>query len=132
MYATGSREVLNRLEAIEEKLSGKDEEEGDEETIGGIGGIVVGLLKEPEKLAQLISIGKSLLGITPKQPMQPAAAISGIDVSGPGSEAEKIQTAVAVLQRNDPQIGDHLTKLAYMSENDKATFKYLLSMLDKM
>lgn len=125
VYQTGSRAVIDKLEAIEARLNAIDEAE--EEEPAGISGVLMGLLQEPEKLGALINIGKSLLGMGPTYTQQP------VRVAGtPGGEDEKLSKAIETLKRNDPKIADHLGKLADISETDKATFKYLLSMLDKM
>ncbi len=40
--------------------------------------------------------------------------------------------ALRTLQKNDPKIIEHLTKLAKMSENDRPAFDYLLQLLDNI
>lgn len=131
MYRTGNSAVLQKLEAIESRLNQIEEEEEDEsEDLGGIAGIALGLLKEPEKLSQLITIGKSLLGMNQNNLRPIQGKVAGIDVSS--IEAEKIHLAIETLKKNDPEIVKHLEKLAAISEQEKGMFKQLLFMLDKM
>ena len=122
--------ILEKLESIEQRLQTveADEDEDDSNEMGGIGGMLMGLIQEPEKLATLISIGKNLLGMGNTQ--QQAARVAGIDVTS--LEGERIHNAVEILKKNDPKIAEHLTKLANMSEKDPATFNYLLKMLDNL
>lgn len=129
-FRGGNRAIMEKLEAIEQRLQtveADDDEDDEEEEMGGIGGLLMGLIKEPEKLGQLIHIGKSLLGMTYTQ--QPGK-VAGIEVTG--IEAETLHNAIETLKKNDPKISEHLSKLAQISEKDPATFKYLVGMLDKM
>lgn len=125
MYSTGSRAVIERLERIEAQLTEDEEEEDEEPEIGSINGVIAGLIQEPEKLMQLINIGKTLLGIGPKMTNAPGA-IAGIP------EDQQLAAAIEILKKNDPKIAQHLAKLAHISENNKDTFTYLVGMLDKM
>lgn len=121
--------LFERLGAIEEKLFAEDEPE--KETIGSV---FMGLLKEPAQLAQMIDIGRSLMGMKPiyDQPAYqqlPANTIGGI----PATSEEKIhrvQMALETLERNDVDLLIHLEKLAKISETSKGMFKMLLTTLD--
>lgn len=148
-YSRGQQEILDRLEAIEEEKN--KEPEGFGEKIGAM------LLADPTKLPLIISSLQSVIQLLlptkkplqPQQQMQPVyvqqpppqlqqiqpapvndygypAAISGIE------EPDELNKAIETLKKNDPKISEHLTKLAKMSEDNKETFTYLLSILDSM
>lgn len=126
-YNATSNAVLKKLEEMDQRLQAMEADDDDGEEMGGIGGIITGLLKEPEKLGALINIGKNLLGLGPKYPAAPAA-INGVPASG----EERILAALQILQETDPKLPEHLEKLAAISQSDPGTFKMLTGMLDKM
>jgi hypothetical protein len=126
---------MERLEQMFEKLM-TDEPEPEPETVGTV---LVDALKNPEQLMNLINAGKMLLGF-PVQQQPPVHAIGNVNSataaqSQPQEYSEelilRLQTAVSTLEKNDPKLVEHLEKLAAMSENDKGTFSFLISMLDK-
>jgi hypothetical protein len=123
IYQNNNRNVLDKLEAIEARIKVMEEEEYEEEP-ESMQGILAGLLKEPEKLGALINIGKSFFGMRTQQ--QQPVRVSGTP------DTEKLHKALETLKKNDPNIIEHLHKLAEISETNQATFKYLLSMLEKM
>jgi hypothetical protein len=165
-FENGRSKLLERLEAIEEKLNEDDEPEEPQSALGQLGNI---LLADPSKLPQLVSSLLSTLSLilpgakqqAPPPQMQPvyipqqqqvpqtvypiandynipAAAIRNIEenkttfqVNGAG-ESDPLLQAIETLKRNDPKIAEHLGKLANMSETNKETFNYLLSILDNM
>jgi hypothetical protein len=125
---------MERLEQMFEKLM-TNEPEPEPETVGTV---LIDALKNPEQLMNLINAGKMLLGF-PIQEQPPIHAIGNINHAAAQTETPqydeqlivRLQTAVATLEKNDQKLVEHLEKLAAMSENDKGTFSFLLSMLDK-
>lgn len=106
------------LAAIRMQLAAKEEDdEEEEEEIGGIGA----MLNNPEIQKQLL-MGLMSMFNGPK-----INAVAGMDQP----EAEKITAAIEVLQKHDASLGDDLTILAEMAENNPTQFKFLLSMLRK-
>lgn len=110
-------------------------EDSEPETLGSV---LLDAVKNPQQLMDLLNVGKMLLGIPVQQ--QPVHAIGNINSAAaqqqqPQEYSEetivRLQTAVATLEKNDPKLVEHLEKLAAMSETDKGTFSFLLSMLDK-
>lgn len=132
--------LADRLDRIEKILAEEvEEEEPKESMLGKIGNVFI---NDPTKVPQMIAALQSVLslvlpGLTkPQQPTQQAipiyqpaqaATMNGIDESD-----EQLSKAIEQLKRNDPKITEHLSKLAKLSEEDKQTFGYLLSMLDNM
>jgi len=129
-YRGAQREILARLEAIEARLQGGDDDDDDEGD--KLSGVLTELLREPSKIGQLIDAGKSLLGLISSPKVIPMQKVGSVNPEPPAQHDDKLQAAIETLQRNDPRIAEHLAKLAALSENDKATFQYLLTMLDKM
>jgi len=125
--------LFQRLEALEDRvINGIEPEEG-KETLGSI---AMGLLKEPAQLAQMIDIGRALIGLPPMyngmqsyQAALPANTIGNVNTI---DEGERIGKALMILEKNDLKLVIHLEKLAAMSEKNKAGFQSLLSMLDMM
>lgn len=131
-------ERLDRMEAARlEETEEEDEEEDEAITIGG-------LLRDPERLQKLVEIGRQILGAVSGSPMRQIPAIGAVSRAGqqppanevgqvPQSEEERLQrlgNALDTLEKNDPQIIEHLEKLASIAANDPSHFKSLVSILD--
>lgn len=104
----------------------------------GITGIITGLLKEPEKLAQLINIGRTLLGgpVNTGYPAgignvqrtgEPYPAIGG-EVN-PEARLLRLSAAIDQLEAADPEIVEHLEILARVARENPVKFKNLISMI---
>lgn len=125
---------MERLEQMFVKLMEETEREPEPETLGSV---LMDALKNPQQAMDLINVGKILLGFPVQQP--PVHAIGNINHAANQQQPQeyseelilRLQTAVATLEKNDPKLVEHLEKLAAMSENDKGTFSFLISMLDK-
>ena len=102
----------------------EQEPEDEEEESGTINGIVKGFLTEPDKLLQLIEVGKSLLGIGTRNRQ---AAMAGIPEKEP---ADTISKAIDLLSQSDPNFAEHIQKLAKLATEQPALFKQLLKMLE--
>ncbi len=141
-YAVQSNHVLNQVNERIDKLEKmfiklmEQEPEPEPETVGTV---LIDALKNPEQLMHLINAGKMLLGF-PIQEQPPVHAIGNVNSTAGVQQQQqeyseelilRLQTAVSTLEKNDPKLVEHLEKLAVMSETDKGTFSFLLSMLDK-
>jgi hypothetical protein len=133
-------ERLGNVEAVIAKMaSGNDDEEEPEEEKSFIGAITDSI-KSPEDILKLVNIGKAILGMQPIPIPQGFATIGSIPGDTPGSSAtqttadidmvQRAQTAINILEKNDPHLVQHLEKLAKISEQNKTQFQNLLSMLD--
>lgn len=128
-------ELAARLGAIEKKLNGGDQEQ--EETLQDI---VMGWLKEPQKLATVIGSVKSLFNGDPGPALQQMAAIGNVNPAPQQTlkavnemdPIERLSAAIDKLEKQDPKIIEHLEKLAEMSEKNPAMFKMLISNLDAL
>lgn len=139
-----SNSLMQRLGAIEKQLKERTEEREDEGT--DIGSIVMGYLQDPAKLAQVAGIVKMFVaGATPLPaavgtPAAAPAAIQGIGAVTPGAAAvpvtedeaklPRLAAALDVLGAKDPQICEHLEKLAKLAQDDPGLFKAVISKLD--
>jgi hypothetical protein len=120
-----------KIEALQAQLAAQaeevDEEEEEPETIGSF---LIGLLKRPDELAQIITIGRALLGL-PTQPIPQVATVNSIGsvpVDGT-NKLDRLAAAIDILEKADPQLVEHLEKLAAMSQENPAQFNMLIGML---
>ena len=124
-------EVLQRLAAIEEKLSNDEEEEEEQPQdygLGMIGTILTHPTIQPIATQFMLGILSKILpaGSQPPANQPPAAAINGID------EDNVIEQAIETLQQHDDKLAEHLQKLAAMAEQNPQGFKFLLQTLDNI
>jgi hypothetical protein len=140
-------ELEQRLGNIERLLTEEtNEPEEEEETIGSI---IKGLLDEPQKLNQLIEIGKSLMGFPGAKPaigqIKYAGQIAGLapgntinDLPGAteesnyvaGDKLQRLGNAIDTLEKYDGKLVEHLEKLANIATSNPKKFQGLLTMLD--
>lgn len=129
----GFGQLAQRLDAIEKKLS----DEGPGEDGFDLNGIVTGWLKNPEQLGMVIGAVKQLLG-HPPAPMPAMAAVGALDPQ-PGKENQpmnpeetyqRLSKVLDRLEKQDPQILEHLEKLATIAETKPKTFQFLISSLN--
>ena len=126
--------------AIDKRLNGGGDEK--EETFTDI---IMGYVREPEKLIGVINAVKGLMNNNPVPAM---AAIAGLgDAVRPSSSApvkkagvktdeeladeiaDRVATVLDRLERHDPAILEHLEKLATIAETKPELFKMLISNL---
>lgn len=126
-FSRNDKVILERLEAIEKRFDEPAEEgEEDEPEPASIQGVLMGYLKEPAKITELIgTIGTVMALFKPKQ----VGALAGAPQI-PDMENDKLSQALAILQQHDPKIADHLMKLAGIAVNNPAAFKILLQTLE--
>lgn len=127
---------LKRLDSIEEKLGRSTDDKID------IIGAVNNLINDPPALVQVINGIKAIfsggraqaVGMSTSRPFE-----NEIETGNPTGEAdslekniERMQAAIDILERNDPNLVSHLEKLAKMSQINKPMFDIVLSQLDAM
>lgn len=127
-YIAGYRErvgnynnaILSRLEAIEQKISNDDQEDDDDQPEQkGLAGIV----NNPEFQSMIVQyIGAIVDRVLPIK--KQSVAINGFDDN-------KLDQALSILKKHDPELENDLMILADMAENNPGQFKFLLSMLRK-
>jgi hypothetical protein len=115
------------------KLNAEEEEEP-----GALTGMpknpLIGMIERPEIQNVLASaLGeflKKTFKLNSNAPSNDHLLMSGLN--GVNMQDEKIQQAVQILKKHDPEIGDTLLKLAQLAENNPDYFKNLLMMLKQM
>lgn len=121
--AIRAEQQLLQQELQQVRDADKDEDEG----LGGFEGALIGLLKSPEVQRTVAAyipglMAKIMPGVTP------AAPGSLGNVAAPGEE-EKIDQALDILEKYDPQLGEDLMILARIAQQDGAKFTMILNML---
>ena len=127
-YVAGYRErvgnynnaILSRLEAIEQKISNDDQDDNDEQNNKqGLAGIV----NNPEFQSMIVQyIGAIVDRVLPIK--KQSVAINGFDDN-------KLEEALTILKKHDPELENDLMILAEMAQKNPGQFKFLLSMLRK-
>lgn len=126
-YVNGYRErignynnaILSRLEAIEQKISNDDQDDDVQPEPQGLSGIV----NNPEFQSMIVQyIGAIVDRVLPIK--KQSVAINGFDDN-------KLDQALTILKKHDPELENDLMILADMAENNPGQFKFLLSMLRK-
>jgi hypothetical protein len=137
------REEMNTLR-IEQSADDEDDEDDEPETLQEA---MIGLLHEPERLnavveplRELISLGRSLMGMEPlpgnTMMLPPGNAITGVRKVGsvpidPDPQmVHRLGVAINTLEQYDDKLVVHLEKLASVAISDPVKFRGLLSMLD--
>lgn len=120
--------------AVQAELNGDNEDE-EEETLGDL---LKGLLKEPEKLAGLINSVKGFFGRGMGMPValagtMPQRAGSATQGQQPPTAEElvRLQNALDILGKCDPQIIPHLEKLAVLARDKPSIYKMAIAQLNE-
>lgn len=137
--------VENRIAGIEEKLNQllADPEPAEPSAKDQLLGALGKILEVPQvqqalagKLLGIIDgVGNTISGLFMPAGTQ-RAAIGNITTVNPDieqtakDENTRLQQAVGMLARVDPQLGTHLLKLAYIAEGDPVKYQNLISMLN--
>jgi hypothetical protein len=135
-YAKEAEERITALQSQIDALKKQIEEAEDEgEGPGGVQGFLAGVMEDP-MMKQLFV--RAIAGVASKFIPGAAmpAAVAGVEVETetqyvlkPG-QAEKVQAAIDILCTRDPDLGDHLQKLANIAVSKKDTFNMLIGMLN--
>jgi len=123
--------IMAKLDELEQRINGDDEDE-DENSISGI---VLGWLREPQKLATVVGAFKSLATPGPMMPVSEPAMVGAFEnkKSSQMSDEEKLQrlsVALDRLEKKDPDIIVHLEKLADLAEKNPQLFGLLIAQLN--
>lgn len=126
-------EVISKINALEEKILAKNDEDAEPES-KGILGFVENMLDNPQigpmivgKILDVVFPNKNGPGTIPQQmPMLQPGTLGNVDADA------RINDAVQRLKKCDPQISEHLQKLAKIAEEQPAMFNFLIQSLDGM
>lgn len=137
-YGGGNSALYSKIAALEAKvddlLKGQTSEEP-ENRLGIIGEIISHPVIAP-MIPLIIEKIASLLTIQPAEQAPPIPnqlrKVSGITASADIDQDRLIREAIPKLKAADSRLGEHLSKLAGMAENDPNSFGYILKMLDQM
>jgi len=125
----GINERFERLENLIVGYVTQDAEDKPEKDENDLMSIIMGYLKEPQKLALVINAVRGFA----TNAIAPVPAAVGSVTPGANNTEENLQrlsVALDKLERADPKIVEHLEALADIAEKKPPTFKMLLSMLD--
>jgi len=138
-YSNQKNKLLQRIEALEkEKADLLDEEE---ETLEDI---LIGAIKEPQKLLGLVNTAKAIFGITPTfaPQFQTAQTMGNVEQVQQNTNVQKhewsedelmrIGNAIDVMKRYDESIVEHLEKLSKIAINNTGQFNFLINALNTM
>jgi hypothetical protein len=136
-YTPRNQEILNRLEAIEQRLIDDPREDNEPDTIGSV---IVDVIKDPAMALQWITILQGIFGKTNQAPpVAPLRSIEPVQAQVIGNitddetdKLNRLEKALDILEKNDPKIIMHLEKLAEISTKKPGVFKNLLFMLETM
>jgi len=133
-----SQQLSAKVTELEKKL--KDYEESDtEEREDTLNDVIMGYLDNPVKLQQIAGALNTIFRGARGEPVQMAGKQIAASSPPPGTadkaqdvdaEAEKLASILDRLQSRDPDILQHLEKLAEIAEKKPKTFNFLLSNLD--
>lgn len=120
------RALTAEVSALRERLDA--EAEPADEPQAGIGAVINGLLDMPEiKQAIAGRIIELFNKIVPMSNVNTAGRIAGPDPAP--DQIDKLNQAIPVLLKHDPNLGDHLGMLAGLAERDHNKFMSLIGML---
>ena len=115
-------EILSRISALES--SKKNDDEDDDYENENPANALVGLVQNPDVVNFLVGTVQTIIDrILP--PKKTIAGIAGIE------DNTKLNQALEILRKHDPNLEDDLMILAEMAENSPLQFKMLLNMLRK-
>lgn len=138
-------QLAKKVEELEKRLLERDMQEGDEEeeseTIGQvIQDEVIGVIRDPNRLLQWMEVIKGLFN--PNQPAAPRTALpatvgnvmneTALTAEEKEKQADRLLIAIDALEKADPNIVEHLEKLAEIATKNPKQFKFLISMLETL
>jgi hypothetical protein len=141
------KQVADTQMLLQQLIKDRNQEDSETEKVSGITGFINGLMDVPEikqaiagKVIQLFNGVTSKVGDMISGSHQVPAKIAGPQpgdlpaqpIHMPQEQIDKLNSALVILANCDPQLPDHLYKLAMIAKNDQATYDTLLGMLNKM
>lgn len=140
----GDPDIADRLDAIEEKLSGTTAQ--DEGVMSQITTALIGMLQEPRKLNEFIGALSGKPSQSPpvhSYPVLPGGTVTGVSRVGQPqpttapvtnltseNSLQRIGDAIEAIGKHDERIVEHLEKLAKIARDNPQQFKTLLILLD--
>lgn len=124
------KKLMDRLDAIEAKINGVPDDDGEDEqpAATGIAGVLNGLINNPAiqqaLVSRLIGLVDKILPPVNNFPMNTAPAISGI-----GEKEQTLNDALTILRKHCPDLENKLLALAQLAEQEPAQFQMLIKML---
>jgi hypothetical protein len=131
-YSQTNKELLQRIEELEERLAERDEPET-ENKLGVIGEIIGHPTIQPlvQTLLQSIFAPKQPAQVPQQQQPVNNVPMQRVSLNGINDDARLTQ-AVQALSECDPQLTEHLEKLARLAQDSPDSFKFLIATLDNM
>lgn len=139
----GYRNLEDRIDKMQQLITNfiEREPEEEEEKPRGFMGMIGGILEKNPQLQEMIVMGiaQKVKGFF-NNDKTPVAAMAGIDDQKPQQagtawdslaedQRQKLQKAMEMLMRVDPQIGDHLLGLANIAVNQPSKYQMALKFL---
>lgn len=120
-------EILSKLNALEARMSEREEEE-EEEPKESKEAMIGALLTSPAVVTTIQTLLMRIVDQVVPAPAAPAKALAGVE-DPVEFDTEKLNRALVILKRADPNLEDDLLKLAAMAEESPRMFANLLKML---
>ena len=136
-------EIISRLSAIEARMNEPEDDDEEEPTPSASEQMIGAVMNNPAVMSTIIQGIMSAFRLpgAPLAPPAPAAVppSSGVKLAGVETEApepgalvfdtDTLNEALIILKSADPDLEQHLMKLAEMAQSNPAQFKWLLKML---
>jgi hypothetical protein len=124
-----NNEIVSRLAAIEARLQKEEEDDDEEEEQQPEQSAVLGALMQNPAVVNTIQtlLMRIADGVVPA-PVPVASKLAGVE-DPVEFDTEKLNRALVILKRADPNLEDDLLKLARMAEDNPKQFAWLLKML---
>jgi hypothetical protein len=121
-------EILSELKALRMRVDQMESEEPEEKPAGILGALLNNEAAMNTLVSSVAGIAAHFMNKLAIKPINNTTMpINGIDQEP--TEQQKINKAIEVLSKNDPNLGDHLLILAKMSIDNPSQFIWLLGML---
>lgn len=122
-------DLQTRLDLLEKKVAGSGEDDEDDESFESI---MMGMIKNPVQLQQMIGAVQSLFTRSPAPVVAAVGALDPKKELNEQQQLDRLNDALQRLEKADPNIIDHLCKLADVAERDPGTFKFLIKNLESL
>jgi hypothetical protein len=135
------KEISDLKLLYQEMIKKRNEEDDDEKS--GISGMISGILEDPQmkaaivgKVVQLFNgVTNHIGGYMDKSAGGQPAKIAGPSpepIQMPSDKVQLLNSALTILAGLDPQLPEHLSKLAAIAQKDPATYNFLIGSLNNM
>jgi len=126
-----NNEIVSRLAAIEARLNEKEEEEPEEAPPSTQEAMIGAVLSSPAMVNTIQAVLMRIVDqvIPAPAPAPTAQKLAGFEGETVVYDMEKLDRALAILKRANPNLEDDLLKLAAMAQENPKQFAWLLKML---